>query len=202
MVYARLWCNRSQVRCVKKTPAVWPVLNPIYKNLLHLNLSIEQSEHSRTHNQSPMYKFQLTEVPTHQQPPLQPLPFINLSPCMPMQQPMVSNNAISMFWCEGFYGGSTFYSGPVYQRMAPNQHLQHQYRPPSSGPSLNWHKKGSCKAEPPHPYQYLHESSGMAFYDCSTGVDPGHTRINASNNPGRGKVWRTLSKNPFMTDCD
>ena len=151
-----------------------------------------------------MYKFQLTMVPTHQQPPLQPPPFVNPSPFMSMQQPMVSNSAISMFWCEGFYGGSTFYSGPVYQGMAPHQQPQYlnQYRPPSSGPRRNQRKKGSRKADTPYLNQFYHESSGTVFCDHSTGVNPSMARIDASNNPGRGKVWRTPSKNPMMTDCN
>jgi hypothetical protein len=150
-----------------------------------------------------MYNFHRTMVPTHwqQQPQLlTPLRFVNHSfvPIMMQQQPM--------FWGGGFYGGPSFYPGPghpVYQAMAPIQQPQHQYRPPSSGPSRSRRrKKGSRKAEPQHPYHVIHESSRTVFYDHSTGVDLGRPQIGASNNPGIGKVWRTPPKKPFMADCN
>ena len=78
----------------------------------------------------------------------------------------------------------------------------HQYRAPSSGPSRNRRNrrnKGFRKTEPLYPNHILHESSGTVFHDCSTGVD---AQIDASNNPGKGKVWRTLSKNLLMADCN
>ena len=43
----------------------------------------------------------------------------------------------------------------------------------------------------------------MVFYDSSTGVDLGHAQmINTGNKTGKGKVWRTLSKNLLIADCN
>jgi len=154
-----------------------------------LNLSI----HFHVHKiQSSMYNFRLTMVPTHRQQPLPPLRYVN-SFIVPMQQPML--------WGGGFYGVPSFYSGPVYQAIAPCQQHPYQYRPPNSGPSRNRRpKKGSHwhKAEPQHPYQYKHESYGAVFYDRSTGVNRCHASIDANNNPGIGKRTRPYSSRPSV----
>ena len=74
----------------------------------------------------------------------------------------------------------------------------HHYRAPSSGPSRNCRNrrnKGFRKTEPLNTNQLTHESSGTVIYDSSTGVDPGQAQINTNNNTGKGKVWRTPSKN-------
>ena len=126
-----------------------------------------------------------------------------LYPSVPMQQP--HNTMI-----EGFYD-SYFHTGPVVYPshwqtpgMAPNQQVppSQQHQPPSSRRSHGQPKKWSRKTEHPQPYQFIHESSGVVFYDRSTGVDPGEAQIDASNNPGTGQVWITPSKNPLTADCN
>ena len=72
----------------------------------------------------------------------------------------------------------------------------YQQRPPNSGPTRNQRRmNGSRKAEPQTLNQHLHESSGTALNDRSNGVG-----IDANNNSGIGKVWRTPPKNPFIAD--
>ena len=108
--------------------------------------------------------------------------------------------ANAMPW-SGNYGGSTSYpaGGPV---LGNHQHQQQ----PSSGPSRSRkrRKEQSPKAVPPPPYHNVHESSGMVSYDRSTGIHPGHARIDANNHPGMGQVWRTPSKKLLMhiADCN
>jgi hypothetical protein len=147
---------------------------------------------------------------SNQQTPLPSLPLVN--PFVRMQQPQRMNSANNMHcqWPGGFYGppssttglpsytGPSSYIGAVYQGMAPNQHTgpQNQYQPPNR----NRRKQRSRKAEYPHHYTNIHEPSGTVFYDHSTGVYPGMARIDASNDPGIGMVWRTSSKNPLMAD--
>ena len=137
-----------------------------------------------THN-SLLHKarFEFTMIP---QPPLSLPPQRHLNPSVIKQQP--HNTTL---WYEGFYDGSN-------QQAPPAQ----QYQPPSSRRSRNQRKKWSRKTEHPLPNQVKHESSGAVFYNRSTGVDPGDAQIDASNNPGTGKVWRTPSKNPLMADCN
>ena len=144
-----------------------------------------------------MPRFQLIAVPLamNQQQPLSPQ--TPPPPVILMQLPAA-----------GFYGGSSFYARPVYQgpRIAPrlSQQPQHpnRYQPPISGPSRNRRKKGARKAEHPYSYQFIHEWSGTANYDPSTGIDLGHPWIDANNNPRIGKVWRTPSTTPLMADRD
>ena len=97
---------------------------------------------------------------------------------------------------------TTVHAGPVYQGMTTSQqhHGQHQWAP-RSGPSRNRRNQGFRQTVPLYINQFTHESSGTVFYDSSTGVDPGDAQIN-SNNPGKGKVWRTPSKNLLMADCN
>ena len=101
---------------------------------------------------------------------------------------------------EGFYDWCPVYQAPG---MAPNQlPSAQQYQPPSFRPSRNRLKETSRKAEHPTPNHKLHESNGAVFYDRSTGVDLGIAQIDASNNPGTGKVWITPSKEPLTADCN
>ena len=85
--------------------------------------------------------------------------------------------------------------------MDPNQQLHYQYRIRKSGPKRIRRKKWFRKAEP-QPNHKEYESFGAVSFDHSTGVNPGMARNDASNNPKRGKVWRTPSKNPFMADSN
>ena len=137
-----------------------------------------------------------TFVPTDQ-PPLTQQPFANQMQIQ--EEPLDSSQSNSIVWSKGYHDGSPFYTGPVYQGMGPNDRLQEQYRPPSSRPSR---RKGSRKAAHPYRNHSEHESSGVVQHDHSTGANPGMARNNARNNPRRGKVWRTPSKNLFMTDCN
>jgi len=56
------------------------------------------------------------------------------------------------------------------------------------------------------PYNLPHVSSRTIAGDRSTGIHPGHTWIGASDNcksattQEAGKVWRTPTRNPLMTD--
>ena len=53
------------------------------------------------------------------------------------------------------------------------------------------------------PKPILHDSFGTVPNNRrSTGVDPGMARNDANNNSRSGMVWKTPSKNPFMTDCN
>ena len=137
-----------------------------------------------------MYNPQFFTVPMNlSQQPLPPTQFVNPVIHIRWQQPLVSANTL-------------FHAGPVHQGMAASQqhHGQHQ-RAPSSGPSRNPRNRrnqGFRKTEPLYNNQLKHESSGTVFCDSSTGVD---AQIDASNNPGMGKVWRTPSQNPLMADC-
>ena len=137
---------------------------------------------------------------------------------MQMKQPLHSSRSTTL-WSEGYYGGSSpsYSTGPVYQGMARNQQtgpvnqrmapnaspshqLQNQYRHPTSRLNRRRRRKEARKAV--HPYQTLiHELSGT-FSSSSTGVNPGMARNDASNNTRRGMVWKTPSKNPFVTDCN
>ena len=129
---------------------------------------------------SGMYKFQFvltaTMVPLSQQP----------SPTLPSRNPYTTMQQPPL----GFYGSSSYHPGPgrslhVYQGMAPSsQHVQQQhYLPPSRRQKKKFRKTG-----PQKPYQRKHESSGAVSNDPSTGVNPGMSQNNASNNPGKGKV--------------
>ena len=94
-------------------------------------------------------------------------------------------------------------AGLVHQGMqvaSEQNQPEDQYQAPKSGPSPSRNqRKRFRKAESPYPNQSLHESSGTVGEDRSTGVDPGHARINANDDAGVSKVWRTPSENPF--DC-
>ena len=147
-------------------------------------------------------RFELTSTldPTDQpSSTLQPFP----NP-MQMQHPLDLSRSNTIVLSEGYHDGSTSYTGPVYQGMAPDPSHQfpNQYRPPGSGPSRNRRRKGSRKAEHPYRILYSYESPGAVPHDRSTGIDPGMARNDTSKNPRRGKVWRTPSKNLFMTDCN
>ena len=121
-----------------------------------------------------------------------PQPFTNPTQ---MQQSLDSSWSNTTSWYEVYYDGSPFYNrqvrytGPVYRKIAPNQQLHDQYRAPTSGPKRNRRKKRFRKAGPQKPNQSIHEPSGAVFYGRFTGVNPGMTRNDASNNPGGGKVW-------------
>ena len=144
-----------------------------------------------------------------------PQPFANP---IQMQHPFNSLPSYTTVWLEDYYGGFPFYTGPVHQGMAPNQQVQYteplyqsmapnqqphcQYRPPTSGPSRKRRKKEARKAVHPYHNQLAHDSFGTVPNNCSTGVDPGMARNDANNNSRRGMVWKTPSKNPFMTDCN
>ena len=153
----------------------------VYKSLLHLNLSIELSQYVQPPILHGSNESESTTLP--------PTQFINPFIHMHWWQPLVTAN-------------TTFHAGPVCQGMTTSQqhHGQHQ-QALSSGPSRNRHNQGFRQMVPLYINQFTHESSGMVFYDSSTGVDLGNAQIN-SNNPGKGKVWRTLSKNLFMADCN
>ena len=137
------------------------------------------------------------------QHPSHPLPSTSRNLYITMQQPLLPNQQPShplpvttmQQPPQGFYGGSSL-TGPccpgrlLHQgMMAPRtQHVQQQqYLPPRPGPNRRAnkrrHKAGSQKL-----IQSKHESSGTVSNDRSTGVDPGMSRNNPSNNPGRGKV--------------
>ena len=139
---------------------------------------------------------------------------------MQIQQPLHSSRSTTV-WSEGYYGDSSpFYStgpvyqgmalnqqtGPVNQRMAPNaspsHQLQNQYRRPTSGPNRRQRRKEARKAVHPYRSKHTHELSGTVSNNSSTGVNPGMARTDTSNNTRRGMVWRTPSKNPFVTDCN
>ena len=130
-----------------------------------------------------MYKIQFeltaTMLPLNQHPS-HPLP-ASTNPYITMQQPPM-----------GFHGRSSSLTGPgpLHQGMtAPRtRHVQQlQNLPPRPGPSRRPNKRRH-KAGPQKPNQQKHESSGAVSNDRSTGVDPGMSRNNPSNNPGRGKV--------------
>lgn len=126
---------------------------------------------------------------------MQPLPLpLSMTPFI-MQQ-LLELQAYTML-CEGF-NGLSLCAGLVYQGM--DQQHQYQYRTPSSGPIRNRRSRGFRQTEPQHPFNYIHESSGTVIGDRSTGIYPGHARIDASNNTRAGKVWRAPSRNPSMTD--
>ena len=156
---------------------------------------------------NPSLQHTATELPQNQQPPLPPMPSTN--PTTQTQQPP-ANTMLSFedygdapfptepidtrYLFPDFYGGTPFFTGPVNQGMTPCR----PSLPSSSGPSRHQRLR---KAKPPHPYHRKHESSGAAFYNRSTGVNPGMALNNASNNPGTGKVWRAPTKNPLVADC-
>jgi hypothetical protein len=118
-----------------------------------------------------------------------------------IQQLLLESQANTMPWCEGGFYGLPI-TGPVnyHQGIAPQDQNQYPSRASSSGPSRNRNGRGFRKAEPPYPNQSKHAPSGRIGEDRSTGTNPRHARIGASNNTGVGKVWRTPSKNPFMID--
>ena len=146
--------------------------NLYIKACFALNLSIKIS---RTH-----YTPSLSRTHLHSGSTSYSQPFTN-----PIQMQQDSSRSNTTSWYEGYYGGSPFYIGPVYQGMDPNQH---QYRPPRSGPSRERRRKGSRKAEHPYLIQVLHGSSRTVSHNHSTGVNPGMARNDTRNNPGRGKV--------------
>ena len=121
-----------------------------------------------------------------------PQPFTNPTQ---MQQSLDSSWSNTTSWYEVYYDGSPFYNwqvrytGPVYRKIAPNRQLHQYYRAPASKPKRNQRKKGFRKARPQTTNQLKHESSGVVSYNRSTGVNPGMSRNDASNNPGSGKVW-------------
>jgi hypothetical protein len=96
-----------------------------------------------------------------------------------------------------------FRAGPLYPRgqQYTNQQYQTRSQAPSSGPRRN-RRKRHRKTEPQTKYHTIHESSGSVVNGRSTGVDPGITRIGASNETRAGKVWRTPSENLLMADCN
>ena len=147
----------------------------ISKSLNRFNLSIHFYK-----IQSSLSNFQLTKVPTHRQQPL-------------LHYTIHKVFHSTMLWGGAFYGFPSFYSDPVFQ-----------HRPPNSGPSYNRRRnKGSHKAEPQNHFQLVLESTGTVFCYCSTGANRCHGPIDARNNPGIGKVWRTPPKNPFsIADCN
>ena len=137
-----------------------------------------------------------------------------------MQQPLHSSRSTTV-WSEGYYGGSSpSYStglvhqemarnqqtGPVNQRMTPNaspsHQLQNHYRRPTSRLIRKRRRKEARKAVHPYRSKHTHELSGTVPNNSSTGVNPGMARNDTSNNTRRGMVWRTPSKNPFVTDCN
>ena len=130
-------------------------------------------------------RFELTATMLPQdQHPSHPLP-ASTNPYITMQQPPL-----------GFHGGSSYLTGPCCPgrpldqgMMAPRtQHVQQQqYLPPRPGPNRRPNKRRH-KARPQKPDQHKHESSGAVSNDRSIGVDPGMSRNNPNNNPGRGKV--------------
>ena len=83
--------------------------------------------------------------------------------------------------------GWPFWAGP----MLVYQHHQDQY---------NQHINRYSGTESQYAYQYKHESIGTIGEDRSTGIHPGHARIDANFDTGVGEVWRTPSKNPLMVD--
>ena len=96
----------------------------------------------------------------------------------------------------------SFFAGPVNQGMMMVQQPQGQYpsyylsRAPSWGPSRHQRRLGSHEAEALQPYNTEHELSGTITRDRSTGNHPGVARMDAKNNAGAEKVWRTPSRNP------
>ena len=92
----------------------------------------------------------------------------------------------------------SFFAGPVNQGMMMVQQPQGQYPSyyPSWGPSRHQRWIGSHEAEALYPYNISHELSGTITRDRSTGNHPGMARIDANNNAGAEKVWRTPSRNP------
>ena len=124
-----------------------------------------------------MYNPQFFMVPMNpSQQHLPPTQFVNPFIYMNWQQPLVSANTI-------------FHPGLVYQGVATSQqHNRQHQRAPSSGPSRNRRNQGCRQTGPLYNNHFTHESSGTVSYDSSTGVDLG---IDANNNPGLGKVWRT-----------
>ena len=83
-----------------------------------------------------------------------------------------------------------FNAGPQLDRMtpSPSQHWQpehqHQYRAPSLGPSRHRHlNAGFRQAETQNRYHKKHESSRTITGDHSTGANPGHAWITATDNP-------------------
>ena len=91
-----------------------------------------------------------------------------------------------------------YITGPVYS-MGGQRPNRHQGQARSSGPWRNQRKR-YCKAEPQNQDHNIHESSGLVVNDRSTGVNPGHAWIGASNETRAGKVCRTPSENLLMTD--
>ena len=162
-----------------------------------------------------MYKIQfeltVTLIPSN---PSAPHPFTNP---MQMQHPLEPLPSYTTVWSEDYYGGFPFDAGPVYQGtalnrqipytgpvypMAPNQQPHNQYQPPTSGPSLKQRRKEARKAVHPYANHVTMNRQVQSPMDRSTGSNPGMARNDASNNTGIGKVWKTPSKNPFVTDCN
>ena len=186
----------------------------LYKSLLRLNPLFTYTLLPIIVMYNLKIQFELTGtlVPSNQ-PTSQPFP----NP-MQMQNPFNSLLSFTTVWMEDYFGGFPFYAGPVYQGMAPNRqvqytgpvyhsmvpnhHLQNQYRPPTSGPSRKRRREEARKAVHPYQNRNTHELSGTVPNNRSTGVDPGMARNDTNNNTRRGMVWKTPSKNPFVTDCN
>ena len=69
-------------------------------------------------------------------------------------------------------------------------------RAPSWGTSRHQRRIGSHEAEALYQNKVLHELSGTITRDRSTGNHSGMARMDAKNNAGAEKVWRTPSRNP------
>ena len=167
-----------------------PYIKPCLVRISPLNFHI--------HNQPPtrMYKLQISLVPMNQRQTSHRSVYSSPSP-------IILQELLPCQCCGGFFNCPFCVSAvPVgYQGMAPNQQYQHhQYRERSSGPSRNQNRNGYHKAETLYRNHIVHESSRTVLHDGSTGFDLGHPRIDANNKTGKGKVWRTPSKNPLMID--
>ena len=79
---------------------------------------------------------------------------------------------------------------PHYQPPGPIQQNHYQHQASSSGPSWNQRRRFR-QAEVRYANHNIHASSGTNEEDRSTGINPGHARINADDEAGGGKVWRT-----------
>ena len=146
-----------------------------------------------------MYKLQLSLVPTNtsrwQRPSAPEAPIILLEEVLPCERCTTLRCSGSPF-CSGHGPEHVVYRSP----MAVDNSRPYQ-REPSSGPQRrNRNKQGLHEAEASKPNQFTHESSETVSYDGSIGIDLGHAWINANNETGKGKVWRTPSKNSLTID--
>ena len=167
-----------------------PYIKPCVFRISPLNFHI--------HNQpsTSMYKLQISLVPINQR---QTGPrYVHSSP-----SPIIMQEILPCQCCGGFFSCPFCVSAvPIgYQGMAPSQQYQQdQYQERSSGPSRNQNRNGHHKAETLYSNHLAHESSGTVLHDGFTGFNLGNPRIDANDRSGKGKVWRTPSKNPLMID--